>query len=101
MPFLDTTIIIDYLKDKQEAVDTIIGLSRAGYTLKTTLINFYEVYFGTITFGKKNESEEVQKFFETIVIVNPDIQSMKKSAQIKAELQRKGKMIEENDIFIA
>jgi len=102
MVFLDSTIIIDYLNNNEQAVQTIQSLIFDGKKLKTTLFNYFEIYFGEIAFSKSAKKTEIAlAFLESVEIISPTIQSMKKSAEIKLELKKNGRTIEPNDIFIA
>ncbi len=102
MAFLDSTIIIDYLKGLPEAVQTIQSLLLKEEKLKTTLFNYYEVFFGELAFGKKGGSAAiVPAFLESLEIVFPSIPTMQKSAEIRLELQKKGKLVGNTDLFIA
>ena len=49
---------------------------------------------------KKNQ-ELFVNFFDLIEIIPATIQSMKKSAEIRLELEKNGEIISQNDIFIA
>ncbi|MBI4044864.1 MAG: type II toxin-antitoxin system VapC family toxin [Candidatus Diapherotrites archaeon] len=99
---MDSTIIIDYLRREKTAVETIGKLLSEGEILKTTLFNYYETYFGAIAFGKKeDEKETTLAFLNSIEIVQPTLVSIRKSAEIRLELQKKGQKIDPNDILIA
>ncbi len=102
MAILDSTLIIDYLKGKQSAVQTIHELLSSGNRPKTTAFNYYEVYFGEIAFAKKTEKiQETLSFLDSLEILFPTLNSLKKSAEIRLLLQKKGKMIAPTDLFVA
>ncbi len=101
MALLDSTIIIDFLKNKPNAVKSIEQLLSHGEKLKTTVFNYYEIYFGELAFGKKQTTPQVLAFLETLEIIFPSFASMQKSAEIKFELQKKGRAISPNDLYIA
>lgn len=102
MVLLDSTIIIDYLNNNEQAVQAIQSLIFDGKKLKTTLFNYFEIYFGEIAFSKSAKKTEIAlAFLESIEMISPTIQSMKKSAEIKLGLKKNGRTIGPNDIFIA
>ena len=102
MPVLDSNIIIDYLRGEPSAIQTIQALSDQGSKLKTTLFNYYEIYFGEIAFEKKSEKiGATLTFLESLEVLFPTINSMKKSAEIRLELQKIGKTVPPSDLFIA
>ena len=83
MALLDSTIIIDFLKNKPNAVKAIEQLLSHGEKLKTTVFNYYEIYFGELAFGKKQATPQVLAFLETLEIIFPSVASMQKSAEIR------------------
>ncbi|HLD58761.1 MAG TPA: type II toxin-antitoxin system VapC family toxin [archaeon] len=101
MALLDSTIIIDFLKNKPNAVKAIEQLLSHGEKLKTTVFNYYEIYFGELAFGKKQATPQVLAFLETLEIIFPSVASMQKSAEIRLELQKKGRTVGTNDLYIA
>ncbi|MDO8625118.1 MAG: type II toxin-antitoxin system VapC family toxin [Candidatus Diapherotrites archaeon] len=101
MAILDTTIIIDFLRQKPNAIEAIQALFDSGEKTKTTLFNYYEAYYGEIAFGKPGSLEILEGFFDQIEIVPPTIQSIRTSARIELELRKKGQVIDPNDLYIA
>jgi predicted nucleic acid-binding protein len=102
MTILDSTIIIDYLKGRQAAIQLIRELLANGNRLKTTAFNYYEVYFGEIAFEKTAQKiQETIFFLDSLEILFPTLNSFKKSANIRLVLQKKGKTIAPTDLFIA
>src|SRR3989344_1760212 len=59
MKFLDTTIIIDFLKDNKEAVNKIKTV--ADGDLGTTTINVFEILFGIYKNSKNKELELIKR----------------------------------------
>lgn len=101
MAVLDSDVIIDYLRGKPGAIGTIDDLLLKGSKIKTTAFNYYEVYFGTIAFESIQKQLETQVFLETLDILFPTIYSLKKSAEIRLALRKKGKTISPMDSLIA
>lgn len=102
MPILDSDILIDYLREKQPAVSAIQALLQNGAVLQTTAFNYFEVFFGAITFEENAQKiEKTQFFLDSLEILFPDLASFRKSAEIQLALRKKGKMIGPVDLFIA
>ncbi len=102
MPVLDSNIIIDFLRGQPGAIQTVQALSAQGSKLKTTLFNYYEVCFGEIAFEKKFEKiNATLTFLDSLEILFPTLTSMKKSAEIRYEIQKIGKTVPPSDLFIA
>ena len=99
---LDSTIIIDFLKGRKEAV-SIIKEYKEKDALATTEINVFEIFLG-IYLKEEISNEEILKateLFNALLVLPFDNPSGKEAAQIYASLHKKGKLIEQNDIFIA
>ncbi len=99
---LDTSAIIDLLRNKPGVIEKIKGISQN--TLATTRINIFEILFGIFI---KNE-EEKQKFSQNIQLLIDNINILEfnelaciQSAKIKSDLISQGKEIESTDCLIA
>ena len=95
MECLDSDIIIDFLRGKEDAVNYI---KNTNDELATTTINVFEVYFGGYKIGKIKDLDE---FFSSLKILNLDFNSSKKAAEIASRLSKEGKQIEVKDLLIA
>ena len=98
--FLETSTIINYLKGHSKTVDIINDLEGE---LSSSFICMAELYEGIFRVEDKKEQEKgVLDFFSgfsDIFSVNDEV--AKKFGQIRADLKKKGKVIEDLDIFIA
>ncbi len=98
MKIIDSTVLIDILRGEQEAIEFI--QNQEG--LFTTQINMYEIIQGlllqNITTRKMREAEEL---FEFIRVLPLDDAGTIKSAEICANLTKKGMMIGDIDCLIA
>jgi len=95
---LDTSFIIDFLKEKKEAVDFIVKNKEE---LFTTEVNVFEIFIGIYTKSNYEKEESIASgFFDSIEILG--IRNWgKESAKLLANLMKEGKVVEENDCFIA
>ena len=97
---LDSDCIIDYLKGRKEAIEVV---SNYKDEVVTTEITVFEVFYGIHTKKDFNEKEEIiaKEFFDSIPVFPFDKGCGERSAKIFASLIKRGKLIEQNDIFIA
>lgn len=98
---LDTTVIIDFLNNRKEAVSLIE--QNQENLLMTTEITVLEVFFGI--YIKRNPSKEeedkVREFFNSLDILPMKKSSGKLTAKILSDLSKKGTKLEQNDALIA
>ena len=99
MKLLDTTFLVDLMRGKPE-IKTYLQSSPQVFL--TTQINIYEVMIGMFV---KNISSskflEVQELFENIRVLPLDDNGTIKSAEICADLIKKGQIIEDGDCLTA
>jgi len=103
MILLDTTFLIDLLKERKNAVDKAVELVVRD-SLATTNINIYELLIGIfsikdIDYGEK--LRDAEKLFDRLNVLNLDRLSAIKAAKIGGELMQKGQMIGDTDNIIA
>jgi len=98
MKVLDTTFLIDFLNGNVRT----LKIAESNEQLFTTQINMYEVIRG-IFLGKNPlpDLEKAKEMFENIRILSLDDYSIIKSAEIFADLTKKGEMIADNDCLTA
>ena len=102
MVLLDTDILIGLLRNSKEAVRTISNLLAKHIILFTTSINTAELYFGARLSEQSQENlEAVDKLTKTINIIPFELNHSKIYGEIRSDLQKKGEIINELDIFIA
>lgn len=102
MVLLDTDILIGFLRNNKEAVSKITQLLDKHIVLFTTAINTAELYFGAYLSEKSRENLAiVEKLVKTINILPFNLNNSKIYGEIRSDLQKKGELINELDIFIA
>ena len=98
---LDTSVLVDFIKNKDDAVSFIGNLS-AKYELCTTDINIFELYYGAYLSRQTDKNiAAIKGVINTIVIFNTTPESMEISARILADLDKKGQKIELKDVLVA
>lgn len=99
---LDSTIIIDFLKNKTHAVNAIDKIKDK--QLATTTINIFELLLGILRKKQISYDYEIAgltKLIGNLIMLNLDYQSSAKAAEIASYLHKKGMQIEANDCLIA
>lgn len=98
--FLDTSVIIDYLRDKEEVV-TLVD------TIEDNLVSSYfclaELYEGIYRITKREKQEAaILTFFSGLTkVYGLDPEIVKQFGKLRASLKQKGQIIEDIDLFIA
>ncbi len=101
MILADTTLLIDFLRGKKEAIEALHNVQSKG--LYTTEINVFELIVGV--YAKKQEPQkDVEKMFAMLtqfIILPLERRATMKAGEIAGTLIKQGKQIEETDAFIA
>lgn len=97
---IDTSVIINYLRDKGSAVETINNLSGE---LNSSYVCLAELYEGISRVREKEKTEKaVLDFFTGLnQIYGIDEEIAKYFGQIRSTLKSKGQVIEDLDILLA
>ena len=102
MVLLDTDLLIGFLRDNNEATELIAKLLKRHVILHTTSINAAELYFGAFLSSRTQDNLEiVEKLLNTIKIIPFEMSHAKIYGELRSDLQKKGEIINELDIFIA
>ena len=101
MKCLDTTFLIDFLRNEKDAVDKASQINDDA--LVTTTINVFEVLFGI--YKRKEKPEKELEAFKSLLskldILEFDISSSFQASRIAADLVKQGKQINMMDTLIA
>jgi predicted nucleic acid-binding protein len=95
MVCLDTNIIIDYIRGKQNIVEFVNKCIREG-SIRTTAITQYEL--GLYGDGKPTPGKELANLMETYPLSN---EAADRASELFHILKAKGRLINELDILIA
>ncbi|MEK6824321.1 MAG: type II toxin-antitoxin system VapC family toxin [Nanoarchaeota archaeon] len=98
---LDSTVIIDFLKGREEAINIIGIYMNDG--LATTELTIFEIFAGIYLKKSISENEVIKatEFFNSINVLSFDKTCGEKAARIYAFLSNSGNLIEQNDVFIS
>ena len=106
MALLDTTVYVDLrgrggARRKAEAEKTIRQLLQSGEILVTSRVNIAEIYCGVeLASDRPNELKAMRDFLAWIGVLELDDKAARHFAMIRAELQRRGKMVGDMDTLI-
>jgi tRNA(fMet)-specific endonuclease VapC len=98
---LDTTFLIDFLRELPEAVEKARELRESGSDLCTTSINAFELYIGAIRSVDPKRTARLDALLKDLRILVLGRGEAEEAASIMVELMRKGKPVEIRDALIA
>ena len=99
---IDTDILIDFLRNRKEAVTLVTQLEEKKTLLSTTTINAFELYYGAHKSKKFTQTlQATKKLLDRLVILPLTPRSAQKAGHIYADLELKGHPIGLRDTFIA
>ncbi len=101
--FLDSSTLIDLLKNDASAVSKIESL-KATHSFYTSTLNVYEVLRGILCFEGKRKDQMLQEFgrlVSNVSVMNIDMEAAKAGALAYSELRKSGTPINEPDPLIA
>ncbi len=98
--YLDSDILIDFLRGERGIVETIRRLEEE-YELATTSINLFELYYGAYKTGRLKNIKAVDELASRLEISKLTEKSAKISGRIIAELESDGEIIDFRDALIA
>lgn len=98
---LDTSFIIDLLKNKTPALIKAHLLEKSSISVRTTTISVFELWQGVEDIQDDQKRELIEKFLSSVGLLSLDIESAKIAGTMYSELERKGEIIETEDCMIA
>jgi len=98
---LDSSFLIDILRNKKEAVDKAREMEKFGFGI--TSISVFEVMIGFYLKNKDYASRyaNFEELISNLEVLNLDLNSAILSSKISAKLTTEGKIIEQSDCLIA
>jgi len=99
---IDTDILIDFLRNKNEAVLFVTHLEAKKTLLATTVINAFELYYGAHKSRQSAQTLQATKtLLERLILLPLTPRSAQRAGHIYAELELEGNPIGLRDTFIA
>jgi tRNA(fMet)-specific endonuclease VapC len=97
---LDSDLLVDFLRNKKEAVDFILHRETTS-NLYTTSINLFELFYGAYKSDKKEENiATIKDFMERINVLGFSEESCEKAGETLVQLEKEGNLIEFRDLFV-
>ena len=99
---LDTTLLIDFLKNSPRAIKACDRVKHE--VLVTTAVNIFEILFGILRKKQINYDKEINglmKLINSLNILNLDYKASVRASEIASDLVKRGLQIESNDCLIA
>ncbi|MBZ5515798.1 MAG: type II toxin-antitoxin system VapC family toxin [Acidobacteriia bacterium] len=94
---LDTSVIIDVLRQRRGRRELLRSLVEQGYELACTAINVAEVYSGI----RLGEAEITSEFIDSLEFVAISREVARRAGELRRDWQRKGRTLSLPDTFIA
>jgi len=98
---VDSDILIDLLREKDEAVKKIKELEK-NEELATTDINVFELYYGAYKSNKKDKNlSSTRGLMKNLTLLHTTEEAMETGGRIYSDMKAKGKSIDIRDVLIA
>ena len=95
---LDSNIVIDLFRENAETIEKIKGIS----LIHIPVIVLGELFYGAnLSRQVEKRIAQIRKFSSKVVLLDCDKTTAEYYGQIKSQLNRDGKPIPENDVWIA
>jgi tRNA(fMet)-specific endonuclease VapC len=99
---IDTDILIDFLRNRKEAVAFVTQIEEKKTLLHTTAINAFELYYGAHKSRQSVQTlQATKKLLDRLVLLPLTTRSAQRAGHIYAELELEGQPIGLRDTFIA
>ena len=102
MKCLDTTFIIDFLRNDEGAISRA-ALIEETEGLVITSINIFEVLVGieAMREGKERRKDKIEQFISRVEVLPFDVESARRASRVADELIKNGKTINVEDSLVA
>jgi tRNA(fMet)-specific endonuclease VapC len=98
---VDTDVLIDLLREKDDAVKKIRELEK-NEELATTDINVFELYFGAYNSNKRDKNlSSTRGLLKNMTLLHTTEEAMEIGGRIYSDMKAKGKSIDIRDVLIA
>lgn len=94
---LDTTVLIDLLRARNDRRALLAELAESGHTLATSAMNVGEVYAGM----RMGEEEKTEGLLANLELISMTADIARRAGNLKAEWARKGQTFSLPDMIVA
>lgn len=98
---LDTSILISFLKGKQNVVTKVEDYLERFNRISLSVITYYEILRGLRYLGNERKIRSFEELIDTSELITVDRAIITRASEIYAELMRRGELIGDADILIA
>ena len=97
---LDSDIVIEILRGNETVINKMESLPQETL-INITGLTVYELYKGVLYIGAKKLETDLEKFLQSVEVLQLDSYIERKAGEIYAYLKKKGEIISDADILIA
>jgi len=98
---IDTDVIVDLLRGKEEVVAFVADLEKRGLRLSTTIVNAFELFYGAYKSKKKGQNlAAARKLLRRMIVFKMGLVSAEKAGQIYADLEALGQPVGLRDVMV-
>ena len=98
---IDTDILIDLLRNKTKVVNSLSQMETKGYSLATTTINAFELFYGAYKSKKREKNvASTETLLKRLIILTMELASAQNAGRIYTELEKQGEPIGLRDVMI-
>lgn len=98
---IDTDILIDIVRNKTKVVNSISEMETKGYSLATTTINAFELFYGAYKSEKREKNlTSTKKLLKRLNILKMELASAQNAGRIYSELETESQPIGLRDVMI-
>lgn len=102
MPVLDTSFLVDLMREDREALDALARIEEEYHNLTTTVVNLLELFRGAYLSERREEnSAKVLKIVETLDVIGFAWETYPIYGTLSATLKERGISVNEFDVVIA
>ncbi|MBI2565291.1 PIN domain-containing protein [Candidatus Woesearchaeota archaeon] len=98
---LETSFLIDLLRNDKAAVEKAKELMQKNISLFTTAVTVFEIWQGIYSIKDEKKLEKLNDFFSKRGLLDLDSESAKIGGKIRAKLKSEGREIDAEDCMIA
>ncbi len=97
---LDTDFLVDFLRGKDDSV-AFVSEKEGTAVLSTTYVTLYELYVGAYKSGNPaGEIASLENLKKQLQLLNLSDSSVRLAGQVRADLMKKGELIDVRDLLI-
>ena len=97
----DTTFLIDLIRGEPDIKDLLDEFAKKNIFISIGTPSIMELWMGACLIFSEKEKEKINEMLKSFEILPLDVHSAKIAGEIECNLEKKGRMIQTEDIMIA